>query len=903
MEKQALSQTAWHTISEQAAIYELQTVVDRGLSADEVERRLEHYGRNRIASGEIEPWWLILVRQFLDPLIYILLISAAVMFLLRDPVDGTVILLVVVINAAIGFCQELRARKAIRALSKLSAPKARVRRDGRLIEVPSEELVPGDIVELSAGSRVPADLRLIQTRKLEIDESALTGESSAVVKQVEVVADEHAVPGDQLNLAFSGTTVTRGSGKGLAVRTGGLSELGRIAQETQQMDESQAPIKEKMHRLGRMIGAAVLLLAGIIIFGGLAAGLSFGEVVRTAVALAVGAVPEALPVVLTVTLSVAVQRMAKRQAIVRALPAVETLGSTTVVGSDKTGTLTANQMTVKAIWTAGRFFEVTGSGYNFAGEIRSNGSKLTESDDLPVRQTLLAGLVAGETEELPGENSSKADPTELALLVSAVKGGFDIAATREAYRQIDIIPFESERQFMATLNQTPNGRGVFLKGSPEAVLERCRYQLGPSGEEIPLDYEAARRAAAGLADRGHRVLGMAFRAGENEQFQDHDPGGEFVLAGLQGMQDPIRPEVKEAVKKTAEAGIRVLMLTGDHLRTARSIGRELGLCNGKGDSAEGRNLEGLSDQELDRIIDKTTVYARVSPEHKLRIVERLKTRGHIVAVTGDGINDAPALQSAHLGIAMGKTGTDVAREASDMVLADDNFASITAAVEEGRVVFSNIRKVTYFLLSTGVGLVAAILAAFFGPWPLPFQPVQVLWINLVTKGLQDVSLAFEPGEPGLLREPPRDPREQVLHRPILLRMFVLGAFMAAGTLAVFWWFLQDGASPELARSAAMTQMVMFQFFHVFNCRSLHRSIFTVPLLSNPYVVLSVTLALAAHIAVLQLPWLRLVFETEPLSLSSWIIITLLSLSIVVVAELDKALLLRRKVRPEEDAGG
>ena len=893
-ETRELRATPWHTLPADEILSRFDVDPERGLSGREAEARLQQYGPNRIRSGEMMPWWRIMLRQVADPLIYILLIAAVVSVVFAEYVDAVVILAVVAINGAIGFVQELRARKAIQALSEMSAPKAWVLRDGEEVEIPSEEVVPGDLVVLAAGGRVPADVRLLRADELRIDESALTGESEPVAKRREPVEDERAVPGDQFCIGFAGTNVTRGRGRGVVVRTGDASELGTIAEETQEMAEVETPIQKKMHWLGKAIGVAVLILALIVVLGGLLAGMELSEIVRTTVAMAVGAIPEALPIVLTVTLAVGVQRMARRNAIIRSLPAVETLGSTTVIGSDKTGTLTANQMTVKAVWAGGRRYEVGGSGYAPEGEITPAGDETDGKITEAVRRTTLAGLLANEAKGLPGEGGGGGgDPTELALLVSAIKSGFDLDETRKQHTQVDIIPFESDRQFMATLNETPQGRCVFLKGSPEAVLERCARQLTPDGEEEDLDAEAVRDMAGKLADEGYRVLGMALGYRDTDGFEGDEPGSDLVFAGLQGMEDPVRPEAVEAVKATRGAGVRVLMLTGDHMRTARAIGGKLGLDDGAGRAAQGRDLSDLSDEELDEIVREVNVYARVSPEHKLRLVERLKTQGHIVAVTGDGVNDAPALQAAHLGVAMGKAGTDVAREASDMVLADDNFASITNAVEEGRVVFANIRKVTYFLLSTNVGLVITILSSLFGPWPLPYVAAQVLWINLVTKGLQDVALAFEPGEPGLLDEPPRHPEEGVIHGPVLSRMVWMGIFMAVVTLGVFWWIYERDVSTELARSVAMTQMVMLQFFHVFNCRSFHRSIFTVPLQANPYVVGAVLISLVAHLGILHLDALQMVFETEPIPLALWGVIVAVSLSVVVVAELDKLFLRRR----------
>lgn len=893
-----MNDTPWHTRSADEAVSEFESDTEQGLSGDEARRRLERHGRNAIRSGEMLPWYLVLLHQFVDPLIYILLIAAAVSLLIQELVDAIVILVVVLINGAIGFVQEYRARKAIRSLSQMTAPKARVVRDGEEREIDSEEVVPGEIVVLSSGARVPADVRLLRADGLETDESALTGESEPVSKRVDPVEDEGAVPGDQFCMAFSGTNVTRGRGRGVVTRTGDDSELGRIAKTTQEMDEVKTPIQAKVEWLGKAIGVAVLALSAVVVAGGWLLGWGLNEIVRTAVALAVGTVPEALPIVLTVTLAVGVRRMAKRHAIIRSLPAVETLGATTVVGSDKTGTLTTNQMTVKAIWTGGRRYSVSGSGYDPEGEIEAAEDENGRDSGEALRATLLTGLLANETERLPDdEGRGGGDPTELAVLVAAIKSGFDLADTRREHRQLDLIPFESERQWMASLNETPQGRRIFVKGSPEAVLRQCGKQADGDGGQGELDLDAAEEMAGRLADEGYRVLAMAFKPTERDSFEGDDPGGEFIFAGFQGIEDPVRPEAVEAVKAARKAGVRVLMLTGDHAKTARAIGQQLGLDD-DGRVEEGRSLQERSEEELEEIARDVNIFARVSPEHKLQLVERLKAQGQIVAVTGDGVNDAPALQAAHLGVAMGQAGTDVAREASDMVLTDDHFASITNAIEEGRVVFANIRKVTYFLLSTGVGLVLTILSALFGPWPLPYMAAQVLWINLVTKGLQDVSLAFEPGEPGLLDEPPRDPQEGVINRSVLHRMIWMGLLMAVGTLAMFWWILRQDVSLELARSVAMTQMVMFQFFHVFNCRSLHRSLLQIPFFGNAYVLASVAFALLAHLAILHVPWMQVVFETEPLSLSLWGLIVAVSLTIVVAAELDKALLRR----PTRDRG-
>ncbi|HUE96961.1 MAG TPA: HAD-IC family P-type ATPase, partial [Longimicrobiaceae bacterium] len=803
----------------------------------------------------------LLLRQFKDPLIYILLLAALVTLLLRDYTDTGVILSVVLLNALIGFVQERRAQQAMRSLARMSAQQAEGIRDGTEREIPSRDLVPGDLVVLTSGVRVPADLRLSQVAGLEIDESALTGESLTVRKSTEALGSEEMVPGDRTNMAFAGTVVTRGRARGIVVTTGAKTELGRIATAVRLIGETATPLQQGLAQFGRRIGYAILVLTIIVAGLGVLRSMPPQEIFLAAVALAVSAIPEGLPVVLTVTLAIGVSRMARRNAIIRSLPAVETLGSTTVIGSDKTGTLTRNEMTVRVVWSAGRSFQVSGTGYEPEGVIHDEHGEVAGEDETGVALTLRAGLLANEADAgAVIEGAPRGDPTEMALHVAAAKAGMDPRLTQERHPELDILPFESERRFMATLNDGPEGRCAYLKGAPEVILALCDREVGLNGPE-PLQLERARDAAAALAEQGYRVLAMAYRPLEEDRLNDELLAEGVVFAGLQGMEDPVRPEAVEAIRATHAAGIRVLMLTGDHMDTARAIGAQLGLDQKGNGALEGNKIQHLSDEELDHQLESVNIYARVAPEHKLRIVQRLKARGEVVAVTGDGVNDAPALREAHLGIAMGKGGTDVAKEASDMVLADDNFATITAAVEEGRVVFSNIRKVTFFLLSTAVGEIITILAALALGWPLPFIAAQILWINLVTNGLQDVALAFEPGEPGLLRRSPRPLGEGILTTRLLERLGGVGVVLAAGTLGMFWWTWHGTQDLDLARTAAMTQMVVFQFFHVFNSRSLDRSIFEIPLLSNRFLFVSIVAAGVAHLAVLYAAPLQAVFRT------------------------------------------
>jgi calcium-translocating P-type ATPase len=867
----------WHVLDVEATARVLGTSAD-GLTAAEAAARLEHYGPNQLDPEKLDPWWILFLRQFRDPLIYILILAAAVTLALRDYTDAVVIMSVVVLNAVIGFVQELRARRSIRALARLSAPHAEALRDGHTAVLESRLLVPGDVVLLGSGASVPADLRLISVRDLEIDESTLTGESAMVRKHCAALEAELLVPGDQRNIAFSGTTVTRGRGRGIVVRTGTATELGRIASSIREFGTTTTPLQDTLHSFGRRIGAAAMALSGLVLVIGLLQGLAPTDIFLTAVALTVSAIPEGLPVVMTVTLAIGVSRMARRRAIIRSLPAVETLGSTTVIGSDKTGTLTRNVMTVRAIAAAGTSHEVGDDGVDAAAR-----------GEAAVFRTLLAGVLANEADaESVETGEAQGDPTEAALHMAALRSGWSPSSLRDEYPELDVMPFEPDQRFMATLNRAVDGTNVVhMKGAPEVVIERCSHQVGIDGE-VPIDAAAAVRAARELSARGLRVLAMASRRTQADRLDADLVGSGFVLLGMQGMEDPVRPEAVAAVAAAHAAGIRVLMLTGDHVETARVIGRQLGLGGTAGTAVEGRAIEHLADAELDELIRDVDIYARVAPEHKLRLVQRLKAGGEIVAVTGDGVNDAPALRAAHLGVAMGRSGTDVAREAADMVLADDNFATITAAIEEGRTVFSNVRKVAFFLLSTAVGEVITILVALLAGWPLPFVAVQILWINLVTNGVQDVALAFEKAEPGLLQRPPRPRGEGIITKRILERLAGVGVVLAAGTLGVFWWALeQSGGDLTYARTMAVTQMVVFQFFHVFNSRSLDRSIFAIPLFSNRFLFVSIIAAAAAHLAVLHLPLLQQVFRMQPLSLTEWGIVLLVGSTAIIGGELDK----------------
>jgi calcium-translocating P-type ATPase len=878
----------WYSIPVDEVLKQLGSSSQKGMDNAEAKKRLVIYGSNEIETEPGLTRWQILIHQFKDPLIYILLGAAFVTVILQDYIDSGVIVFVVILNALVGYIQETKAQSAIRALSTLSAPRANVIRNGRETDIPSHELVPGDIALISSGGRISADMRVIHAIGLEMDESALTGESAATLKHPQPVVAENPVPGDQKNMLFSGTTAVRGRGKAVVVRTGLSTELGKIATSVRKIGITKTPLQEKVEKMGRGIGYIIVVFAIFIAIIGIWHKMNPSEVFITVVAMVVSAIPEGLPVVLTITLAIGVRRMAGRQAVIRSLPAIETLGSTTVIGSDKTGTLTQNQMTVRRIWADDRYFETTVTGYLLKGGIIHNGSSVNFDKNSGLYYTLLAGTIANEANAETFESGEpRGDPTEIALHVSAFKGGIGPADVQTTMDELDILPFEPENKFMATLNRVGDQNIIFLKGAPEAVIEKCTHQL-INGRQIKIDPEAVRKVASKMASDGFRVLAMAFKvhSGEGPMCPELLDSG-LILAGLQGMEDPIRPEVIDAVNISRKAGIRVIMITGDHLETAISIGRKLGLDPDGYGALEGSMIDQMSDEELDLNLTNIQVFARVTPQHKLRIVERLKKFGHIVAVTGDGVNDAPALRMAHLGIAMGKSGTDVAREASDMILSDDNFATITAAIEEGRIVFSNIRKVTFFLLSTAAGEMIVILIAVLMYWPLPFIAVQILWINLVTNGLQDAALAFEPGEPGILKRKPRPANEGILTRRLIERLGGVGVVLATGTLGMFWWAMEQTGDLQTAQTVAMTQMVFFQFFHVLNCRSLDRSIFKIPFFSNKFLFVSLSAALLAHIAVLEFGILQTIFRTVSLNAEQWSLIVLVSSLVIIGGEIDK----------------
>jgi Ca2+-transporting ATPase len=890
----------WHALPIPKAYEEL-GARPTGLTGEEAADRLARHGPNVLPIAGAGEALRILVDQIRDPLIYVLIASTGLAILTGKILDGLVILGVIVLNGLIGFVQEYRASRAIRALSSMVRSEALVLRGGRREQISSERLVPGDVVLLDPGSKVPADLRLVHVRSLIVDEAALTGESVPVEKGVEP-ADEEAGIGDRRSMAYSGTLVTYGTASGLVVATGAGTELGRISRMLAEASELDTPLTRKLAVVGKWIAAGILAVSAVLFVIALLRGYPLADAVLAAVTLAVAAIPEGLPAIVTIALAIGVQRMARRRAIVRKLPAVETLGSTTVICSDKTGTLTRNEMTVRTMRTPAERYRLGGTGYIPEGALMV-GDRVIPDADVPddVRELALAGVLCSDA-ELAGRDGSWSivgDPTEGALVVAGRKLGLEAEAARRSHPRLDVIPFESERQFMATLHEEPDGaRVIYLKGAPEQVLRRC---AGQGGEGDGLQAAFAGEVEA-IAAEGMRVLAFAARRlpADVSHLDERYVEEGLRFLGLQGMIDPPRPEAIEAVRACRAAGIHVKMITGDHPRTAQAIGRELSLSEPDVPAVTGAELARMDEAALRGAVREHAVFARVAPEHKLSLVRALQLERQIVAMTGDGVNDAPALKQADIGIAMGITGTAVSREAADMILTDDNFATIHAAVEEGRRVYDNLVKALAFVLPTNLGLALIMVAAvaFFpvveGKPLLPMLPVQILWINLVAAVALALPLAFEAREPDLMRRPPRDPGAPVLSGFVLGRTLVVAALMAAAALALFLHeYAAHSGTADLAearargQTEAVTTVILFQVFYLLNCRSLRDSLLRIGLFSNPWIFAGIGVVLLLQLGFIYLPAMNVVFGSAPLRLVSWIQAICLAALIVPLIGLEK----------------
>jgi len=896
---------AWHHLPIEQVAQLLESDLQKGLTSAEVKRRQEKFGPNQLTAARRASALKRFLLQFAQPLMYILLIASGVTFFLGEFVDSAVIFGVTFVNAIVGFLQESKAEKAIEALSKMVLTEATVRRDGSKRRIPSVELVPGDVVLLRSGDKVPADLRLFHVRSLQVDESALTGESVPVEKHATVLPSD-TVLADRKNLAFAGALVTYGQAEGMILSIGNQTETGRIARLIREATDLTTPLTRKIAQFSKLVLWVILGLAAMTFAIGVARGEKAVDMFMAAVALAVGAIPEGLPAAVTITLAIGVSRMAKRRAIIRKLPAVEALGSTTVICSDKTGTLTENQMTVQQIFAGGKFYDVTGSGYEPLGEVLEQGQRAALDHHAGLRETLLAGLLNNDSQLVRDGDRLKVegDPTEAALISAAQKSGLVLDETHSAHPRLDVIPFESEHQFMATLHGRGEGkpRVIYKKGSVERLLERCTLSLRDDGQLAPVDADSVRTAVEQMAAKGLRVLAFARREvahDHHELHHDHVKEG-LTFLGLQGMIDPPRAEAIVSVRKCQEAGIQVKMITGDHALTARSIAQQLGLKgggNGELLAVTGRELEKVSDADLPELTERTAVFARVAPEQKLKLVRALQTRGHIVAMTGDGVNDAPALKQADIGVAMGITGTDVAKGAADMLLTDDNFASIEAAVEEGRSVFDNLTKFIIWTLPTNAGEALILLTAIILGTSLPALPVQLLWINMVTAILLGLMLVFEPKERDLMLRPPRDPKLPIITFPLFMRTGLVTLLMLAGAFGAFLWE-QNVRGKDLveARTTVVNVIVMVEVFYLLNCRSLLHSMFYVGLWSNLWIFAGIASMLGAQLLFTHAPVMNRLFHTAPLDAASWLYVFGVGLASYCVVEFEKWV--RRKVAGE-----
>jgi Ca2+-transporting ATPase len=875
----------WHVLTVSESLERLGSCPG-GLSEPEARRRLELHGPNELAASGRVSAWRILREQFQNTLILILLVAVALSAFLGHEVEAIAIGVIVLFAAGLGFVQEFRAERSMEALQRMAAPTATLLRGGEEVEVPARQVVPGDVVLLAAGDRVPADARVVESVNLKAEEAALTGESVPVGKHAEPVEGDDAPLGDRTCMLFAGTAVVYGRGRAMVTGTGMDTEFGKVARMLQAVETARTPLQENLARVGKALARAAFAVVGLIVVVGLVRGQPFVDMLLFGVALAVAVVPEALPAVVTISLAIGVQRMVKRNALVRRLPAVETLGSTSVICSDKTGTLTRDEMTIRRIHAGGRTLEVSGSGYDPAGEFLHDGEARPPSPALV--RLLEASTLASDAHVTRHEDTGrwhvKGDPTEGALVVAAAKAGLVKADLDERRPRVGEIPFTSETKRMTTLHATGDGTLACSKGAPEVILASCRFELDDAGAVRPLD--DARRAelldlARGMAAQALRVLAVAERRDATLEDAERD----MTLLGLLGMIDPPRPEAHAALRTCEAAGIRVVMITGDHPLTAEAVARELGILKG-GRVVAASELSRMTEAELREQVEGIDVFARVSPADKLRVVAALQDRGHVAAMTGDGVNDAPALKRAAIGIAMGITGTDVTKEAAVMTLTDDNFASIVAAVEEGRAIFGNIKKYLMYLLSSNIGEITLMAAATLLGLPLPLTAVMLLYVNLATDGLPALALAVDPHDEDLMRHPPRRPESGIFTRPVIVLMVVGGLWSALVNLGLFAWALQSGQTRQEAMSLTFISLVLIQFFKAYNFRSDRQSVLVRPF-ANRWLNLAILWEIVLLVLIIYVPFLNRPFNTVPLPAVDWALAAVVAFSVCPVLELAK----------------
>lgn len=895
-----LKERQWYQLEANEVAKKLNTDLEKGLSKDLAQKRLEEYGYNELVGKKGLTIWQMLLNQFKDFLVLILIASAVISGIVGEVADAAVILVIVILNAVLGVSQERRAGKALEALKQMASPKAKVVRSGVQIDLPSRELVPGDLVILETGDYIPADVRLTESVNLKVEEASLTGESVPVEKNAEEVNDGEVTIGDRHNSGFMGTIVTYGRGKAIVVGTGMKTEIGQIAEMLDSFEEEETPLQRKLEEFGKLLGYICLAVVAVVFILGLIRNEEPLHMFMTSVSLAVAAIPEGLPAIVTIVLALGMKRMISRNAIVKRLHAVESLGSITTICSDKTGTLTKNEMTVVAVHTGQKTFTVTGKGYAPIGEFMFNNKQIKPLEDSDLSFLLKISLLNNDSRlEKDVEKNEEAwkllgDPTEGSLLVASLKAGYTLKDLTGIHPRVQEIPFDSDRKRMTTFHKNPdkNNYLAFVKGAPDMVLALCTKIL-KHGSVSPItdeDKKEILKANSDMATQSLRVLSFAYR--ELDRIPDHpepqDVEKDLIFVGLMGMIDPARPEAIEAIKVCKSAGIRPVMITGDYKDTAVAIAKELGIIDNDGSALTGAEIDKMSDAELVKSVKKVNVFARVSPTHKVKIVEAVKANGEICSMTGDGVNDAPALKRADIGVAMGITGTDVAKETAEMILTDDNFASIVSAVEEGRVIYANIRKFVFFLLSCNVGEILIIFFAMLFGWPVPLEPIQLLWLNLVTDAFPALALGMEPAEPNIMRQPPRDPKASIIDKRMTWGIILQSIAMTVAVLGIFKYAMvvYDG-DLVIARTFAFVGLIVSELLRSFTARSEIFSIFKLGLFSNKYVIGGTLLSFVLVLIVLYVPALEGIFETFELSLSQWGVVLAFGLIPSVVAEITK----------------
>lgn len=877
-----------------------------GITSEEAKIRLSHYGLNQLKVTKHRSSLIRFFSQFHNALIYILIIAACATFLLGKYLDTVVISALVIIDALIGFYHEGKAEHALEAVKKMLSPEAHVMRDKRRISIPAEQIVPGDVIMLQSGDKVPADMRLIQVKNLQISEAILTGESLPVEKNIAVFIKDTPL-GDQANMVFSGTLVTYGQALGVVVTTGKNTQLGQISEMLSTVETLETPLLRKMTTLGRWLSGVIILMTSCLFFYGyFIYGYRLDEMFIAAVSIAVAAIPEGLPIILTVTLSIGVQRMAKRHAIIRRLPAVETLGSVSVICSDKTGTLTRNELTVQSIALADETLSVTGVGYFSPGEFFSDGTQVMPEEHTDFLALCKGGILCNTAEfHLPDDGNERkllGDPTEGALLALGSKAGLDYSTLRKKHPLIDSIPFESEHRFMATLHHdTPDQAVIYVKGAPEAILARCTMQQN-KGKTETIEHEKWHNIIEKHAQNGERVLAIAYKPADyhQEKLVYEHVSTDLILLGIVGMMDPPREEVIQAVRECIHAGILVKMITGDHASTALAIAHMIGIAD-NGKTLTGAELDSLDDNALKECIAGINVFARAAPEHKLRLIKSLQSLNHVIAMTGDGVNDAPALKRADIGVAMGIKGTEVAKESSEMVLTDDNFASIVAAVKEGRTVFDNLKKAISFLLPINGGESLSLIVAILFGFTLPISPIQILWVNMVSSVTLGMSLAFEPHEPGVMQRPPVQKHEAFLTHVLVWRIVFVSLVFLAGIFGVFQWGISQHASLEVSRTLAVNALVILEVFYLFSSRYIHGPSLTAKgIRGTPAVLIAVGLVALLQFIFTYTPVMHYLFNSQPLNLMQAMLIILIGIAGFFFFEAEKlsALYLRNIHRRE-----